>query len=97
MKLKPCPHCGGEAELREAMGEYWVSCLEPSCSEMWGTEDKAVKIWNKRVAPEKTIKRVLVILEKNIDNRERTSMSEYNDGFIKELIRIFKKEFKVKE
>lgn len=30
-KLKPCPFCGGEAELKKAGGNVWVECKKCLC------------------------------------------------------------------
>ena len=49
-KLKPCPFCGGEAELRIYSAELQfvqcVSCLASSTA--FHTGDEAVTAWNKR-------------------------------------------------
>ena len=50
--LKPCPHCGGKAVLKGALGESWVSCQDCKASvEMRGAEALAIEAWNRR-APE---------------------------------------------
>ena len=51
-KLKPCPFCGGEAEmLNYSPSEWLVVC--PTCDgmvERWrNTEKEAVEQWNRRV------------------------------------------------
>ena len=56
MKLKPCPFCGGEAEIET--DEYggtatWVStisCVEGCCqmSSLYGPPEEQKKYWNKR-------------------------------------------------
>ncbi len=57
-KLKPCPFCGGEAEIQcfECLFEsfegrrYAVECKFCSCSlELFETEEEAVEAWNRRV------------------------------------------------
>jgi len=49
MKLKPCPFCGGEPALIEAMGEYWYNCTDCCASVNMATSKKeAAKLWNKR-------------------------------------------------
>ena len=46
-ELKPCPFCGGEAELDEYCGKYVVFCKNASCS--WRkTKAEAIEAWNAR-------------------------------------------------
>lgn len=54
-KLKPCPFCGGEAELKQfypAFGrrvKTTVECMVCRCnSGTWGRKDKAIEAWNRR-------------------------------------------------
>lgn len=48
IKLKPCPHCGGEAELfGECAPEYWVACVI-RCTDSTSNKHKAVEDWNRR-------------------------------------------------
>lgn len=55
--LKPCPFCGGEAELWRANGERtaWVACMG-RCSILVSKEHKtdaeAIAAWNTRTAPD---------------------------------------------
>lgn len=58
-ELKPCPFCGGEAYLREALSFSLVQCL--SCranAEMCGTNKEAIAAWNRRVVDD-AIKQIL--------------------------------------
>ena len=52
-KLKPCPFCGGEAEIRgKKPNRTWVWILCRSCrSESHGaySEEEAIDQWNRRV------------------------------------------------
>ena len=57
MKLKPCPFCGGEAEMRVEKHtptgfDYIPRCKVPSCcgrlSKKWHNKDTAVYAWNRR-------------------------------------------------
>ena len=61
MELKPCPFCGGEAEVvphkffSEALKAWKVDCYGIECKnchtsgyQFWGTEEQAVKAWNRR-------------------------------------------------
>lgn len=59
-KLKPCPFCGGEAELIDigcpvyGEGRYYVVC-KTGCVEqtrMWATKQTAIKRWNRRAKDE---------------------------------------------
>ena len=55
-KLKPCPFCGGKAEMlineyRDSRKEYLAACTEcDGMVERWReTEKEAVEQWNRRV------------------------------------------------
>lgn len=56
IKLKPCPFCGGEAEINMLFGLYFVGCtichagIIPHYEKM--TLDKEVEEWNRRVSDE---------------------------------------------
>ena len=59
--LKPCPFCGGKAEVRaDENGEYYVSCTEcvtlvGYCVDTWGdyeTEEEAIAAWSRRTQNE---------------------------------------------
>lgn len=57
-KLKPCPFCGGEAEIIKAqfLGGDNYACRCVDCvaqSAFCWTEEKAVAEWNRRNYPEK--------------------------------------------
>ena len=48
-KLKPCPFCGGEAEV-EGERIFWVSCQK--CwveTSSFNTLEEAIEAWNRRV------------------------------------------------
>lgn len=65
-ELKPCPFCGGEAEIRpvtmpDGNVRQYVSCLNDSCgaaSGLFGMDCYAVDAWNRRA--ERTCRIVLV-------------------------------------
>ena len=59
MELKPCPFCGGEAELREERGLtrtlFFVSCENDNCGVVVETRNSvsstkvgAIEAWNRR-------------------------------------------------
>ena len=56
-KLKPCPFCGGEAEMSKWKCGYYVSCIESDCFVCPETGDfesreEAIEAWNKRAGNE---------------------------------------------
>lgn len=49
IELKPCPFCGGEAQVLNVVHHYMVCCTK--CYGMVGLFDKersAIKAWNRR-------------------------------------------------
>lgn len=55
-ELKPCPFCGGEAEVKRYYHPFsrrsrvTVKCMICRCnSGEWGRVDKAIEAWNRRV------------------------------------------------
>ena len=57
VELKPCPHCGSKAELREHWGDcskrpswYEVECTNQDCGRCQDTAHEAVEAWNKRAS-----------------------------------------------
>ena len=71
-ELKPCPFCGGEAEVVKvhsgvAMFPYTVVCKSDECSASVGvfkeTRGKAIEAWNTR----KPMEAVVAELEKQKD------------------------------
>lgn len=57
IELKPCPYCGGVAEMHETPHtpngtDYTPRCKDPSCcgrlSKKYGTREAATMKWNRR-------------------------------------------------
>ena len=55
-KLKPCPFCGGEAEVVDCGNEYFCRCKKCAINQdhLYGQRCDAVKAWNRRVSDERT-------------------------------------------
>ena len=51
-ELKPCPFCGGKAEIISGVGFFCVSCSF-CCGEtnLYNTKQDAIYAWNKRAQP----------------------------------------------
>jgi hypothetical protein len=65
IKLLPCPHCGGEAEIEEVEDDfdddtdtgmyYSIGCCDAGCighesfGGAWDTPKEAARLWNLRV------------------------------------------------
>lgn len=59
-ELKPCPFCGGKAEIiseetYSGHNLFWVECIECDCrtSDYEDNEKEAIESWNRRVADER--------------------------------------------
>lgn len=53
-ELKPCPFCGGKAELRCFMNFYWVKCIKCEVStDAKPSLEKTIKAWNRRTNNER--------------------------------------------
>ena len=57
-KLKPCPFCGGKAELFHSYdGYHCVQCTCCACGTIYmRTESGAVRMWNRRAGEDGRIK-----------------------------------------
>jgi hypothetical protein len=55
LKLLPCPHCGGEAQLElfdpPPQAIWSVSCKNDCSFDLCGGRAKAIAAWNRRSAP----------------------------------------------
>lgn len=48
-ELKPCPFCGGAAEMRSMRGAYWVKCSQCRArAPVLDSEQAAAAMWNTR-------------------------------------------------
>lgn len=69
-ELRPCPFCGGEAELcyRETGQAFLVGCTKCEASSPFGTEEEVIAAWNKRVPDKKSelLKRYCEVIEEYV-------------------------------
>lgn len=50
IKLKPCPFCGGEAEIKELTGRFAVECKNKcAATRIFKDKNKPIEAWNGRV------------------------------------------------
>lgn len=66
MKLKPCPFCGGEADLQESLCAGWfVECECGATSRIaYDSKKEAIEAWNRR----KPIDKIVEQLEERRNN-----------------------------
>ncbi|MEA2037283.1 MAG: Lar family restriction alleviation protein [Nanoarchaeota archaeon] len=85
MKLKPCPFCGGKAEVMEKTDDDHVWCKIVSCYSCWaktGLFDKredAIKAWNTR--PKLSEEKVYGVILKKVKEQEekyRYTLDKWN-------------------
>ena len=65
-ELKPCPFCGGTANIAKGRIEFWAYC--PNCgarTEFYETEQEAVVAWNRRNETE-LVNQFLINNDKNL-------------------------------
>lgn len=70
-KLKPCPFCGGEANIAKGQIEFWAYC--PHCgaqTEFYETEREAAEAWNTRPIEDALQKELDEAREDNCENME---------------------------
>lgn len=95
-KLKPCPFCGGEAEVigHYIKGvannyQYFVRCksckARPRSCNTFKKKEKAIEYWNTR----KPIDRIVEQLEEKIEENPYCSLADYRAGLF-EAIEIVK-------
>lgn len=79
MKLKPCPFCGGEAELWDNKLErrlYGVICKECDCmTPYFESEVEAIEAWNRREPIDEIVEQL-----KEIQMGEYSAKAEYVQG-----------------
>ena len=71
-ELKPCPFCGGEAELHEiTFGEkrFFIDCSNGECpvlpqTDSFGYKEPAIHVWNTRQSPKAMIAEGLISFDK---------------------------------
>lgn len=78
--LKPCPFCGGEAELRGHYApEYWVGCVKIGCkatTEGFGDKQRAIAAWNQR-ADAQDVAVLVEALERIAKEADQSDINEY--------------------
>lgn len=60
-KLKPCPFCGGEAQLAKLGKQVWVMrCTQCECklNQIYKTEQQAIEAWNRREPMDKIVEQL---------------------------------------
>ena len=61
-KIKPCPFCGADPEVRDWMCGFCVSCENRECpcmptSFVYDTKEEAINFWNRRPGEEDAYRR----------------------------------------
>lgn len=67
IKLKPCPFCGGEAEIQDGSGLHYVYCTKCGASTIGrikGGTEKSVQNWNTRKPMERIVEKLNNRIEK---------------------------------
>ena len=85
-ELRRCPFCGGEAEIKNDLGQdsIYVSCKYCHCnSSLFENKEKAIEAWNRREPIDK-------IVEQLEDLNEEEERFVNNHVFIQGIIEIVK-------
>lgn len=54
-ELKPCPFCGGKAELKQFCGWWGAQCCNGCCfARSAKTQEEAIENWNRRCTDDRT-------------------------------------------
>ena len=87
-ELKPCPFCGGEAELWDNKLEnklYCVICRECECmTPVSLTEERVVELWNRREPIDKVVEQLEEMKAKPMELK-------YDVPLVEAIIEIVKK------
>lgn len=82
-KLKRCPFCGGEAELRDTgtvHSYYWIYCKDCGCKQPCSIHlESVINTWNTRKPIERILERLEEESNNSINDFDRTR-DYYHDG-----------------
>ena len=80
-KLKPCPFCGGEPELKKTGAWRWIECKCGVNTEWELDKKKVIDIWNRRVSDVTVREDTLVPLETVLRNTKTGNWRMNFDGY----------------
>lgn len=101
-ELKPCPFCGGEADLAkgkfgDGKTSHYVECMKcAGMADMYGDSDSAIAAWNTRTKAttladsEKQVKKLEGVLKKALNGLEWAYSQGEPECEGRKLIRLVK-------
>ncbi|MDD4930494.1 MAG: Lar family restriction alleviation protein [Gallionella sp.] len=65
IQLKPCQFCGDQPKMNFVLHDYWLRCACGASTSMHCTEERAAKVWNRRVDDDGVLECLIAVSPSN--------------------------------